>query len=68
MLARRPLLKVNESSVSLPDVATSKRRKVGVPAAVDRVIVAPLPAMVTVPVITGNPVPPSVELLTAVRV
>ena len=70
VLFRRPLLTVNESRLRLPEPATSKIRKVGVPAAVDLVIVAPLPAMVTVPVITGSPVPPppSVELSAAVRV
>ena len=70
VLDKRPLLTVNESSVRLPEPATSKIRKVGVPATVDRMIVAPLPAMVTVPAITGSPVPPppSVELLAAVSV
>src|SRR5712692_6547912 len=68
VLLRRPLVTVNESSDRLPELATSKIRKVGVPAAADRMIVAPLPATVTVPVITGSPVPPppSVELLGAV--
>ena len=70
VLFRRPLLTVNESRLRLPEPATSKIRKVGVPPAVDRAIVAPLPAMVTVPVITGSavPPPPSVELFAAVSV
>src|ERR1700688_1519818 len=70
LVSRRPLLTVSESRLRLPEPATSKIRKVGVPEAEERAIVAPLPAMVTVPVITGSPVPPppSVELLAAVSV
>src|SRR5690348_5976960 len=59
---------VSESNVSVPEPATSKMRNVGVPLAVERVMVAPLPATVTLPVITGRPVPPSVELFAAFRV
>src|SRR6266567_1273078 len=63
-----PLVRLSESRVSLPDDATSNIRKDGVPAAVDLVIVAPLPTTVTFRVITGSPVPPSVALLAAVSV
>ena len=57
-----------ELSVRRPDEATSKMRKAGVPLTDERAIVAALPVMVTVPVITGSPVPPSVALLAAVSV
>src|SRR5947209_4278782 len=68
-LLARPLLMVSEFSVRLPADATSKMRNVGVPAAVDLAIVAPLPWIVTFPVITGRPTPPaSVVLLMAVSV
>ena len=60
------MLSTTELSVSLPPDATSKIRNAGVPVAVERSMVAPLPAMVTFPVITGSPVPPSVVLLAAV--
>ena len=50
----------------MPPDATSKMRNAGVPVAVERSMVAPLPAMVIFPVITGSPVPPSVVLLAAV--
>ena len=39
-----------------------------VPDAVDRVMVAPAPSMVTFAVMTGRPVPPSVALLALVSV
>src|SRR5580693_3775234 len=68
-LLARPLLIVTEFSVRLPEDATSKMRNVGVPVAVDRAMVAPLPWIVTRPVITGRPTPPpSVVLLMAVSV
>ena len=62
-----PLLSTTESSVRWPADATSKMRNTGVPVAVERSMVAPLPVMVTLPVITGSAVPPSVALLAAVR-
>jgi len=63
----RPLLIVTEFSVRLPADATSKMRNVGVPDALDRAMVAPLPWMVTFPVISGRPTPPlSAVLLMAV--
>jgi hypothetical protein len=67
-LLARPLLTVNELSVKVPLEATSSKRKAGVPAAVERAMVAPLPVMVTLPVMTGRPVPPSVALFAVVRV
>ncbi len=67
-LLARPLLSVSEFRFRLPLVATSKTRKAGVPDAVDRVMVAPAPWMVTFPVMTGRPVPPSVALLALVSV
>ena len=68
-LLARPLLIVTEFSVRLPADATSKMRNAGVPAALDRAMVAPLPWIVTFPVITGRPTPPaSVVLLMAVSV
>ncbi len=68
-LLARPLLMVTEFSVRLPAEATSKMRNVGVPAAVDLAIVAPLPWIVTFLVITGRPTPPpSVVLLIVVSV
>ncbi len=51
-----------------PPEATSRSRKAGVPEAVERVIVAPFPWIVTFAVITGRPVPPSLELLMDVKV
>src|ERR1700722_2641346 len=68
-LLARPLRIVTEFNVRLPADATSKMRNVGVPDALDRAMVAPLPWMVTFPVITGRPTPPeSVVLLMAVSV
>ena len=68
LLASAPLLSARLLMVSVPDLATSKKRKVGVPLEVERVMVAPLPMTDTLPVITGRPVPPSVELLAPVNV
>src|SRR5580704_3405045 len=66
-LLARPLLIVTEFSVRLPEDETSKMRNTGVPDAVDRAMVAPLPWMVTFPVISGRPTPPlSAVLLMAV--
>jgi hypothetical protein len=63
------LLIVTEFSVRLPAADTSKMRNTGVPAAVDRAMVAPAPWIVTLLVITGRPTPPpSVVLLMAVSV
>ena len=62
-LLARPLLSVSEFKVRLPPLATSKMRKAVTPVALDRVMVDPEPWMVTFPVITGRPVPPSVALL-----
>ena len=59
----RPLLSVRPLSDRLPPEATSNRRKAAV---ADLVMVAPLPWMLTWPVMTGRPVPPSVALLAAV--
>ncbi len=59
----RPLLSVTLLTDRLPPEATSSRRKAAVP---DRVMVAPLPAMLTWPVMTGRPLPPSVALSAAV--
>jgi hypothetical protein len=52
----------------VPPGDTSKIRKAAVPGAVDRVMVAPLPRTVTLPVMTGRPVPPSVVLFAEVSV
>src|ERR1700730_3688975 len=51
----RPFLIVTEFTVRLTVDATSKMRNVGVPVAVDRAMVAPLPWRVGFPVITGRP-------------
>src|ERR1017187_931212 len=67
-LLARPWLSVSDVSVRWPAEATSKMRKLAVPDTVDRAIVAPLPATVTLPVMTGRPVPPSVVLFLAVSV
>src|SRR5215469_4162422 len=68
-LLARPLLIVTEFSVRLLADATSKMRNVGVPDAVERAMPAPLPWIVTFPVMTGRPTPPpSVVLLMAVSV
>jgi hypothetical protein len=45
-----------------------KKRKSGVPTAVDRVIVAPLPTTVTVPSKSANALGPSAVLFTVVIV
>ena len=60
---------VSDDSVRLPEDDTSKMRNTGVPDAVDRMIVAPLPWTVTSALMTGRPAPPpSVVLFTAVSV
>ncbi len=61
----RPLVILTLLSVRFPAEDTSIRRKATEP---DRVMVAPLPAMVMFFVMTGSPVPPSVVLFLAVRV
>src|ERR1035441_7730091 len=53
----RPLLSVSELSVSVPPGDTSKIRKAAVAGAVDRVMVAPLPRTVTLPVMTAGRCP-----------
>ena len=52
----------------VPLLSTMKNRKSGVPPAVDRVIVAPLPTIVTLPVMSANAFGPSVPSLDAVIV
>ena len=60
-----PLVIVRLLSVRFPAEATSSRWKATEP---DRVIVAPLPWMVILALMTGSPTPPSVVLFFAVRV
>src|ERR1022692_1128666 len=67
-LFARPLLSVSEVSVRWPAGPTSRMRKAGMPATADRLMVAPLPWIVTFPVMTGRPVPPSVAFLTVDRI
>ena len=62
------MFNVSELIVRLPPEATSRSRKAGVPEAVERCDVPPFPWIVTFAVITGRPVPPSLELLTDARV
>src|SRR5207248_11408651 len=52
----------------VPLLSTMKNRKSGVAPAVDRVIVAPLPTMVTLPVMSAKAFGPSVPSLNAVIV
>src|SRR5207302_9795651 len=52
----------------VPLLSTMKNRKSGVPPAVDRVIVAPLPTMMTLPVMSAKAFGPSAVLSTAIIV
>jgi len=63
-----PLLSVTLLMSKLPLSSTMKNRKSGVPPAVDRVIVAPLPTIVTLPVMSAKAFGPSAVLSTAVIV
>jgi hypothetical protein len=65
----RPFCSVRFCNVSDPPLATSNRRNAGVPEAVLRSMVSPLPAMVSLSFLamTGSPVGPSVVLFTAVN-
>ena len=67
-LLARPLASVSALIVRLPAEATSKIRNAAVPAALDLLIVSLLPTILTLPVMTGRPVPPSVVLFAAVSV
>ncbi len=66
-LSARPFRNVSERSVRRPAEATSNMRKAAV-AVPERAMVAPLPWTVTLPVMTGRPVPPSVGLFAVARV
>jgi hypothetical protein len=65
----RPFCSVRLFNVSAAPLATSNRRKSGVPEAVLRSIVSPLPTMVRLSFfeINGSPVGPSVVLSTEVK-